>query len=246
MSSNSEEKVIELNVGGSIYASFKSTLVDQFPNSKLANLVVQYLQQPSEVLIDSNKRLFIDRNGTLFRFILDYLRCKKNKESKFNLPETFRETSALKHEATFFGISDLVDNLEKQIKHNGPTVITLGYRGTFAFGRDGLADVKFRKLSRILVSGKVAPCKEVFQDTLNMSRDPDCGYAGTKGDRYSARFFLKHNILEQAFDSLYLCGYKMVGCCGSGTNSAGTDNRPGQDSEESKWQHYNEFVFVRM
>ena len=246
MSNKSEDKVIELNVGGITYASFKSTLVDQFPNSKLASLVFQYLNQPSEVLSDSKKRLFIDRNGTLFRFILDFLRCKKNKETKFNLPDTFKEISALKNEAGFFGIIEMVEYLEKQIQNNGPTVITLGYRGTFAFGRDGLADVKFRKLSRILVSGKVSPCKEVFQDTLNMSRDPDCGYSGTKGDRYSARFFLKHNVLEQAFDALYLCGYKMVGSCGSGTNSAGADIRPGQDSEESKWQHYNEFVFVKM
>lgn len=36
-----------------------------------------------------------------------------------------------------------------------PNCITIGYRGTFAFGRDGLADVKFRKLNRLLVSGKV-------------------------------------------------------------------------------------------
>ena len=33
--------------------------------------------------------------------------------------------------------------------------ITVGYRGTFAFGRDGLADVQFRKLLRIIVCGKV-------------------------------------------------------------------------------------------
>lgn len=34
--------------------------------------------------------------------------------------------------------------------------ITVGYRGTFAFGRDGLADVKFRKVNRLLVCGKVS------------------------------------------------------------------------------------------
>lgn len=71
-------------------------------------------------------------------------------------------------------------------------------RGTFAFGRDGLADVKFRKLTRILVCGKVTICREVFGDTLNESRDPDRG----QDDRYTSRFFLKHNSLEQAFDML--------------------------------------------
>jgi hypothetical protein len=52
-----------------------------------------------------------------------------------------------------------------------PGYITIGYRGTFAFGRDGLADVKFRKLSRIIICGKVSLCREVFKDTLNESRD---------------------------------------------------------------------------
>ena len=33
--------------------------------------------------------------------------------------------------------------------------VVIGYRGTFAFGKDGLSDVKFRKLTRILVHGKV-------------------------------------------------------------------------------------------
>ena len=38
----------------------------------------------------------------------------------------------------------------------GPGTLVIGYRGTFAFGRDGLADVKFRKLTRILVHGRVS------------------------------------------------------------------------------------------
>lgn len=118
--------------------------------------------------------------------------------------------------------------------------ITVGYRGTFAFGRDGLADVKFRKLSRIIVCGKVSLCREVFKDTLNESRDPDRG----EFDRYTSRFFLKHSFLEQAFDMLQEEGFTLVGSCGSGTNSAG-EVKPGLDTEESKWQHYNEFIFER-
>ena len=36
--------------------------------------------------------------------------------------------------------------------------VVVGYRGTFAFGRDGMADVCFRKLTRILIHGKVLLC----------------------------------------------------------------------------------------
>lgn len=71
--------------------------------------------------------------------------------------------------------------------------ITLGYRGTFAFGRDGQADVKFRKLHRILVCGRVQLCREIFGDTLNESRDPD--REGT--ERYTSRLYLKHQCLEK-------------------------------------------------
>lgn len=126
----------------------------------------------------------------------------------------------------------------------GPGYITVGYRGSFAFGRDGLADVKFRKFTRILVSGRVVICREVFGDTLNESRDPDhCD----DDNRYTARFFLKHLMIEQAFDCLQEAGFRCVGSCGSGTASmpANEPQKPGIESEETRWNHYNEFVFCR-
>jgi len=121
--------------------------------------------------------------------------------------------------------------------------IVVGYRGTFAFGRDGgIADVKFRKMWRILVHGRVSLCREVFQDALNESRDVDRG----DGGRYTSRFFLKHSFLEQAFDALLDAGFQMITSCGSGTNNAGGDVKAGMAGEESRWNHYNEFVFCRL
>ncbi|KAL7303948.1 hypothetical protein TKK_0003606 [Trichogramma kaykai] len=120
--------------------------------------------------------------------------------------------------------------------------ITIGYRGSFAFGREGLADVKFRKLSRILVCGRVMLCRDVFGETLNESRDPDHG----QSDRYTSRFFLKHSSIEQAFDMLQEQGFKLVASCGSGTAGGNVaELKPGVDLEENRWNHYNEFVFVR-
>lgn len=62
------------------------------------------------------------------------------------------------------------------------------------FSRDGQADVKFRKLHRILVCGKAQLCREVFGETLNESRDPDREGA----ERYTSRLYLKHQCLEKA------------------------------------------------
>ena len=48
--------------------------------------------------------------------------------------------------------------------------IVVGYRGTFAFGRDGMADVCFRKLTRILVHGKVTSALCIPYSTFNYRR----------------------------------------------------------------------------
>ena len=246
---------IELNVGGVMYTTSLDTLLKQ-PDSLLASLFKESPQ--SRLVRDTKGKVFIDRDGVLFRYILDYLR-----NLKLVLPENFHERDRLKQEAEYFQLPDLVSCLSlgskpahlprlgsfSQVAGSAPIspfsgratgYITVGYRGTFAFGRDGLADVKFRKLSRIIVCGKVSLCREVFKDTLNESRDPDRG----ETDRYTGRFFLKHTFLEQAFDMLLEEGFVMVGSCGTGTNSAG-EVKPGLDTEEAKWQHYNEFIFER-
>lgn len=269
--------VIELNVGGVFYTTTLSTLTRDC-DSLLAEMFGNRSKSTSASLLrDSKGKYFIDRDGVLFRYTLDFLR-----NQKLVLPEQFHERERLLNEARHFRIKEMIFLLNNykcplQILKNtcqsdaaadspadrapasaavadstSPTTlpvvvprsdgyITIGYRGTFAFGRDGLADVKFRKLSRILVCGRVALCREIFGETLNESRDPDRGAT----DRYSCRFFLKHSFLEQAFDMLQEAGFSCVASCGSGTASAGTDMKPGMDSEENRWNHYNEFVFCR-
>jgi len=282
-------QLIELNVGGVHYSTSLNTLTSE-SGSKLAQMFEKY--PADSVLKDSKGKYFIDRDGVLFRYILDYLRNKK-----LVLPENFQETQRLAMEADYYQLPSLVSSLrvsqipETKINHESdggspyrsnnihphpilsakisststtsattPTrpcasdltagnegaagTLVIGYRGTFAFGKDGLSDVKFRKLTRILVHGKVNLAREVFGDSLNESRDPDRG--GTM-DRYTSRFFLKHTSLEQAFDALLDAGFYLGGCCGTGTATAssGPDLKPGMDTEENRWNHYNEFIFIR-
>ncbi|XP_015599787.1 BTB/POZ domain-containing protein KCTD16 [Cephus cinctus] len=229
--------VVELNVGGVFYTTALTTLTKE-SDSQLAAIFNGKLH----VEKDAKGKYFLDRDGVLFRYILDFLR-----NQVLVLPEGFRERERLRHEAHYYGLP----GLEKAISEHSdsPTsgkrsagYITVGYRGSFAFGRDGLADVKFRKLSRILVCGRVALCRDVFGETLNESRDPDHGMS----DRYTSRFFLKHGFIEQAFDMLQEQGFKLAGSCGSGTAGGNAEQlKPGVDSEENRWNHYNEFVFVR-
>ena len=243
--------IVELNVGGVFYTTALCTLTKE-PDSLLGQLF--NAKGKSSLIKDNKGKVFLDRDGVLFRYVLDYLR-----NQNLVLPENFHEKERLKQEAEYFKLTNMVKAINGAMIASTPKLppiatsnhtddrpivgrgcLILGYRGTFAFGRDGLADVKFRKLSRLIVSGRVCLCREVFGDTLNESRDPDRGTS----DRYTARFFLKHTFLEQAFDMLQEASFKLAGCCGSGTNSAG-DIKPGMDSEENKWNHYNEFVFYR-
>ena len=185
--------VVELNVGGVIYTTSRRTLALEQDSVLAKWFGTTDTEEKKSLVRDAQGRYFIDRDGALFRYILDYLRC-----GQLVLPETFRERSRLRQEAEFFSLAGMLKYLSgAALMPNGssltatttaggadggePGSILVGYRGTFQFGRDGLADVKFRKISRILVSGRVSVCREVFGDTLNESRDPDRGTT----DRYS-------------------------------------------------------------
>lgn len=225
--------VVELNVGGQLYTTSLPTLLKD-SDSLLSAMFCGKQKIPR----DSRGRFFIDRDGVLFRYILDYLR-----NSKLALPEEFMEKERLLVEAEYFKLKGMARALQRETENNKKNsggkekrsggFISLGVRGTYAFGRDGVADVKFRKLQRILVCGNVALAREVFSDSLNETRDPD------RDDmRYTNRFYLKHSYLEKAFDQLWERGFKLVT---SSAGGAGYD----QESEETKWNHFNDYVFFR-
>uniref|UniRef100_A0A182SG12 Uncharacterized protein n=1 Tax=Anopheles maculatus TaxID=74869 RepID=A0A182SG12_9DIPT len=163
-------EVLELNVGGTPYGVSLKTLVAE--DGSWLQETFGGGRPPADLPVDAQGRFFIDRDGALFRHVLDYLRDPV----RYTLPVGFLERDRLRREAEYFRLAGLLELLAKQV----PGCITVGYRGSFQFGRDGLADVKFRKITRLLVHGRVALCREVFGDTLNESRDPDHGAS----DRY--------------------------------------------------------------
>jgi hypothetical protein len=177
--------IVELNVGGVHYTTTLSTLTTRDADSLLGQMFSGRLRsgQQQPAVRDAKGNYFIDRDGVLFRYTLDYLRT-----GKVTLPDNFGECERLRQEADYFQMAGLKAALppcgvsgggvsgggvQATTTEDGELVvlplpvarasgyITIGYRGTFAFGRDGLADVKFRKLSRILVCGRVALCREV-------------------------------------------------------------------------------------
>ncbi|XP_068168631.1 BTB/POZ domain-containing protein KCTD12-like [Antennarius striatus] len=259
--SSSFPEIVELNVGGQVYVTRLQTLTGA-PNSLLWTKFTR--SSPGDLPKDSKGRFFFDRDGFLFRYILDYLR-----DSELVLPEFFKERRRLQKEADFFQLPELSGRLAEGSKDSpyaedsgdpeetelpSPATssssdrnlssppgassgfITVGYRGTYTIGRDIQADAKFRRVARITVCSKISLAKEVFGETLNESRDPD-----RPPDKYTARYYLKYNFLEQAFDRLAQAGFHMVACNSTGTCSYGSHD-PGEDK---LWTSYTEYVFFR-
>lgn len=112
-------EIIELNVGGQVYVTQRETLI-AVPNSLLWTTFTQ--RNPSDLPKDSKGRYFFDRDGFLFRYILDYLR-----DLNLVLPEFFKERSRLQKEADFFQLQELSKRLSPLafIKDNSVSEETL-------------------------------------------------------------------------------------------------------------------------
>ncbi|XP_064835336.1 BTB/POZ domain-containing protein KCTD16-like isoform X2 [Oncorhynchus masou masou] len=258
---NSFPDVVELNVGGQVYYTRHATLVST-PNSLLGKIFSPKKDATNDLARDPKGRYFIDRDGFLFRYVLDYLRDKQ-----VVLPDHFPEKGRLRKEAEYFQLPDLVKLLTPEdLKHSPDEYfhsdfedgsqssdhkmcppsslvpadrksgfITVGYRGSCTIGRESQTDSKFRRVPRILICGRVALAKEVFGETLNESRDPD-----RTPDRYTSRFYLKFKHLERSFDMLSECGFQMVAC-----NSSVTASSVNQHTEDKIWSSYTEYIFYR-
>lgn len=92
---------VSLNVGGSVYRTSLSTL-RRYPDSMLGAMFGGDLP----TVRDAQGNYFIDRDGPLFRYVLNFLRT-----SELTLPCDFKETALLRKEADFYQIEPLIQCL---------------------------------------------------------------------------------------------------------------------------------------
>lgn len=100
---------VHIDVGGTIYTSSLETLT-KYPESRLAKL----FNGSIPIVIDSLKQhYFIDRDGEMFRHILNYMR-----NSRLLIPEKFTDLELLLAEARYFDIARMYDqNLISLLYH---------------------------------------------------------------------------------------------------------------------------------
>lgn len=95
---------VHIDVGGSIYTSSLETLT-RYPESRLARL----FNGSIPIVLDSLKQhYFIDRDGKMFRHILNYMR-----HGRMLLPDDFTDLDLLLEEARYFEIEGLVKQVEE-------------------------------------------------------------------------------------------------------------------------------------
>ncbi|XP_023801719.1 BTB/POZ domain-containing protein KCTD16-like, partial [Cyanistes caeruleus] len=99
--------IIELNVGGQVYITRHPTLIS-VPGSLLWEMFTQ--KNVRSLARDSKGRFFVDRDGFLFRYILDYMR-----DQQLVLPEHFPERGRLQREAEYFMLPELVKLLAPKL-----------------------------------------------------------------------------------------------------------------------------------
>ncbi|KAK7106693.1 hypothetical protein V1264_017920 [Littorina saxatilis] len=102
-----DNKVLRLNVGGSFYTTTRPTF-QRHPNSLLARIA----SGQEHCSRDDRNFLVIDRDGNVFRHILNYLRS-----GRLHLPDGFREVSLMREEAAYYELPGLVADLDGMLEN---------------------------------------------------------------------------------------------------------------------------------
>ena len=103
------DEVITLNVGGQLYTTSRATLT-KFPDSMFSVIFSgRFEPTTSRVTRDKDGNYFIDRDGVLFRHVLNFMRM-----SVLRLPDDFKEFDTLMDEAEFYKLHGMIEALRNR------------------------------------------------------------------------------------------------------------------------------------
>uniref|UniRef100_A0A915KCX1 BTB domain-containing protein n=1 Tax=Romanomermis culicivorax TaxID=13658 RepID=A0A915KCX1_ROMCU len=105
----SSSSIVHLNVGGKKFATTIGTLTKD-SESMLAKMVDEYWDLKK---VKAGQALFIDRDPSVFDYILNYLR---DDLSHVILPAELEQLRRLKAEADFYQLNELKRSLNRKIK----------------------------------------------------------------------------------------------------------------------------------
>ncbi|XP_063474582.1 potassium channel regulatory protein [Symphalangus syndactylus] len=113
----SSPELVTLNLGGKIFTT-RFSMIKQFPASRLACMLDGRDQEFKMV----GDQIFVDRDGDLFSFILDFLRTHQ-----LLLPTDFSDYLRLQREALFYELRSLVDLLNPYLLQPRPALVEVHF-----------------------------------------------------------------------------------------------------------------------
>lgn len=107
-----DRRLVRFNVGGQSFVTRAST-IRSHPECLLARMLNG---KTKSVLIDDDGSFFVDRDGSRFGFILDYMRGTKDSAGRVLLPSALDDLEGLYDDANYYGLPDLVHAVFDRIK----------------------------------------------------------------------------------------------------------------------------------
>jgi len=228
---------VHIDVGGKIYTSSLDTLT-KFPESKLSKMFTGSIP----IVLDTLKQhYFIDRDGEMFKHILNYMRTGRS-----ILPDNFGHLELLLEEARYYELQGLVTqltNLHKKTSslNNGNLQRTSTNTSptsphTIA-GQDWevvALNVSPEMGERIMISGVRETIEEMFPEISSTLQDTRHSLAWNTTSKYVIRFplngYCKVTTL-QVISQLLSHQFSLAASNGGGVEAT---------------QHFSEYLFTRL
>jgi len=183
---------VHIDVGGKIYTSSLDTLT-KYPDSKLSRMFSGSIP----IVLDTLKQhYFIDRDGGMFRHILNFMRTGRP-----CLPDNFDQHDLLLEEAKYYELTDLVNflvNLQQKSHGGGHTGQNgLATNSQHMSGEDKTKnktwDIVALHVSpemgeRILISGSRDALEELFPELSHTFQDTRHSLSWNNSSKYIIRF----------------------------------------------------------
>ncbi|KAK7133284.1 hypothetical protein R3I94_015228 [Phoxinus phoxinus] len=196
---------VHIDVGGHMYTSSLSTLT-KYPESRIGRL----FDGTEPIVLDSLKQhYFIDRDGHMFRYILNFLRT-----SKLLIPDEFKDYSLLYEEARYFQLQPLQAELERWRSEKDS-------RYTSRMCECVVVRVAPELGERITLSGDKALIEDIFPeigDVMCNSVNAGWNHDSTHVIRFPLNGYCHLNSV-QVLERLQQRGFEIVASCGGGVDS---------------------------
>uniref|UniRef100_A0A8C2VAW9 Potassium channel tetramerization domain containing 1 n=1 Tax=Chinchilla lanigera TaxID=34839 RepID=A0A8C2VAW9_CHILA len=197
---------VHIDVGGHMYTSSLATLT-KYPESRIGRL----FDGTEPIVLDSLKQhYFIDRDGQMFRYILNFLRT-----SKLLIPDDFKDYTLLYEEAKYFQLQPMLLEMERWKQDRE--------MGRFSRPCECLVVRVAPDLGeRITLSGDKSLIEEVFPeigDVMCNSVNAGWNHDSTHVIRFPLNGYCHLNSV-QVLERLQQRGFEIVGSCGGGVDSS--------------------------